>query len=160
MNPKLAHLLVCLYPRSWRERYGAEFETFLQTSGSDVHTLANVAWSAVCEHIFPSWRREVDQERRYFGAIAKLPSAFFPLAMSLTALAIVLGDLGIYGIVHQADEGTAAHLWQLLMAGQVPIVAFFAIKWLPRAPRQTLGVLALQAGAGLASMAPVFFLHL
>jgi hypothetical protein len=25
MNPKLAHLLVCLYPRTWRERYGAEY---------------------------------------------------------------------------------------------------------------------------------------
>jgi hypothetical protein len=73
---------------------------------------------------------------------------------------MVLGDVAIYGIVHQADEGTVAHLWQLLMAGQILIVAFFAIKWLPRTPRQTLGVLALQAGAGLASMAPVLFLHL
>jgi hypothetical protein len=34
MNAKLAHLLVCLYPRPWRERYGAEFETLLQTGGS------------------------------------------------------------------------------------------------------------------------------
>jgi hypothetical protein len=42
----------------------------------------------------------------------------------------------------------------------MPVLAFFAIKWLPRAPRQTLYVLALQAGAALASMAPVFFLHL
>ena len=30
------------------------------------------------------------------------------------------------------DEGTIAHLWQLLMAGQLPVLAFFAIKWLPR----------------------------
>ena len=44
------------------------------------------------------------------------------------------------------------------MAGQLPVLAFFAIRWVPRAPRQTLGVLALQAGAVLASMAPVFFL--
>jgi hypothetical protein len=85
--------------------------------------------------------------------------------MSLTALAM-LGCAAIYGVVHNAgvvhdaDEGAVAHLWQLLMAGQMPIVAFFAIKWLPRAPRQTLGVLALQAGAALASMAPVFFLNL
>jgi hypothetical protein len=44
------------------------------------------------------------------------------------------------------------------MAGQVPVVAFFAIKWLPRAPRPTLRVLALQAGAALAAFAAVFFL--
>jgi hypothetical protein len=80
--------------------------------------------------------------------------------MSLIALAMVLGDIAIYGVVHQADEGAVAHLWQILMAGQMPIVIFFAIRWLPRAPRQTLYVLALQAGAALASMAPVFFLGL
>ena len=64
------------------------------------------------------------------------------------------------GLVREPDEGAIAHLWQLLMAGQLPILAFFAIKWLPRAPRQTLYVLALQAGAVLASTAPVFFLNL
>jgi hypothetical protein len=42
----------------------------------------------------------------------------------------------------------------------MPVLAFFAIKWLPKAPRPTLGVLALQAGAVLASMAPVFFFNL
>ena len=102
-----------------------------------------------------------------FGTIIKRPSAFLPLAMSLTALAMVLGSLASYCVVHgtcvivrETDEGAIAHLWQLLMAGQMPILAFFAIKWLPRAPRPTLYVLALQAGAALASMAPVFFLNL
>jgi hypothetical protein len=93
------------------------------------------------------------------------PSAFVPIAMSLIALVLVLGvvlhDVAVSGaVVHEADEGTAAHLWQLLMAGQGLVVAFFVIKWLPRAPRQTLYVLALQTGAALASMAPVYFLHL
>ncbi len=90
----------------------------------------------------------------------KKPSSWIPLAMSLAALAVVLTHVAIFGAVREADEGTAAHLWQLLMAGQLPIVAFFAIKWLPRTPRQALLVLALQAGAGLAALAPVFFLNL
>ena len=88
----------------------------------------------------------------------KQPSAFLPVAMSLTALAIVLGHACLYGIVHEADEGAAAHLFQILMAVQVPLVAFFAIKWLPRAPKQASLVLALQAVAGLAAVASVFFL--
>jgi hypothetical protein len=46
------------------------------------------------------------------------------------------------------------------MAGQMPVLAFFAIKWLPRAPKQTLYVLALQVVAALSSLAPVFFLKL
>jgi hypothetical protein len=88
------------------------------------------------------------------------PSAWIPLAMSLAALALVLGHVAMFGAAREADEGTAAHLWQILMAGQVPIVAFFAIKWLPQTPRQALLVLALQAGAALAALAPVFFLNL
>jgi hypothetical protein len=90
----------------------------------------------------------------------KQPSAFLPLAMSLTALGIVLGHIAIYGAVREADEGAAAHLWQILMAGQIPLVAFFAVKWLPRAPKQAMYILALQAGAVLAAIAPVYFLHL
>jgi hypothetical protein len=90
----------------------------------------------------------------------KKPSAWIPLAMSLAALAVVLTHVAIFGAAREADEGTAAHLWQLLMTGQLPIVAFFAIKWLPRIPKQALVVLTLQAGAGLAALAPVFFLGL
>ena len=94
------------------------------------------------------------------ATLLRQPSAFVPLVMSIAALTLVLGFLAIYGVVHQEDEGTAAHLWQLLMGGQVPIVAYFAVKWLPRAPGPALGVLALQAIAGLAALAPVFLLEL
>lgn len=91
--------------------------------------------------------------------LLKHPSAFLPLAMSFAALTTVLVHLALFGIARQADEGTAAHLWQLFMAGQAPIVAFFAIRWLPQSPRQALPILALQVGAALAAMAPVFLLH-
>ena len=76
-------------------------------------------------------------------SLVKQPSALIPLAMSCAALALVLGHIALVGVAREADEGTAAHLWQLLMAGQVPVVAFFAITWLPRSPRQALLVLAL-----------------
>ena len=71
---------------------------------------------------------------------------------------MVLGHAAIYGVVHEADEGAAAHLFQILMVAQVPAVMFFAVKWLPRAPKKALLVLALQAGAGLTAFAAVFFL--
>ena len=91
--------------------------------------------------------------------VLKHPSAFLPVAMSLGALATVLAFLALHGPAAQTDEGAAAHIWQLLMAAQVPIVLFFAIKWVPQAPRQALPILALQIGAALAAMAPVFLLH-
>ncbi len=93
-------------------------------------------------------------------SLFKKPSGFIPLAMSLSALALVLGHVAIFGAVREADEGAAAHLWQILMAGQLPIIAFFAIRWLPRIPRQALVVLALQFVAALAAMAPVFYFNL
>ena len=61
-------------------------------------------------------------------------------------------------LASETDEGTAAHIFQLLMVAQVPVVGFFIVKWLPRAPGPTLPVLALQAGAALAAIAAVVVL--
>jgi hypothetical protein len=94
-------------------------------------------------------------------SLSKKPSAFVPMAMSVTALAVLLGSIAASsGVERDTDEGAIAHIWQLLMVGQVPILAYFVIRWLPRMPRQTLYVLALQIGAALAAMAPVYFLGL
>ena len=124
-----------------------------------------VRWAAGC--VIASYLemggRKMNQS---FGTIVRRPSAFLPLAMSLTALALLGGAYlfalanGQAGLERQQDEGAIAHLWQLLMGGQLPVLIFFAIKWLPRAPRQTLYVLALQAGAAVAAMAPVYLLNL
>lgn len=97
-----------------------------------------------------------------FPNILHRPSAFLPLVMSVAALALVLGHVATVGAgaAHQADEGASAHIFQLLIAGQVPIVAFFVIKWIPRAPRLSLPVLTLQAAAVVAALAPVYFFNL
>ncbi len=87
-------------------------------------------------------------------------SAWIPIAMSLAALGIVLLHLAIRGVAREADEGAAAHLWQLLMAGQLPVIAFYVFRSLPRNPAGTLKILALQAGAALAALAPVYLLGL
>ena len=161
MTPRVSRLLLRFYPRPWRERYGAEFEEMLRTSPQNLRTSANVLFSAFHERIFPTVGAPMNQQAYSFGGIVRKPSAFLPIAMSLTALTVVIVTLSVFGVDHQpTDEGTAAHIWQLLMAGQVPLLAFFAIKWLPRAPRQTLCVLGLQAGACAASLAPIFFFHL
>jgi hypothetical protein len=162
MNPYLAHFLVRLYPRSWKERYGTEFKTFLETGGGcSLGALADTVWSALYERIFPTRRGgNMNESNRLFGTVMKQPSAFLPLAMSVIALAMVLGYVAKYGGGPVHDEGAVGHLWQLLMAFQMPIIAFFAFKWLPRAPRQALCVLAQHAGAALASLAVVFFFGL
>ena len=102
----------------------------------------------------------MDRGDSSFAATLRHPSAFLPLAMSLAALAFLLGDLAVFGVTHETDEGAVAHIWQLLMAGQIPLIAFFAFKRLPHSPRQTLYVLGLQIAAAFASVAPVYLLHL
>ena len=91
-------------------------------------------------------------------AMMKRPTAFLPVPMSLLALATIAIHIALSGVAPEPDEGTAAHIWQLLMAIQVPIVLFFGIKWLPRAPGQAISVLAVQALAMIAALAPVFLL--
>ena len=91
-------------------------------------------------------------------SLIKQPSAYLPLAMSLAALTLVLGHAAVYGVVHEADEGAAAHIWQILMAAQLPLVAYFIFKWLPKRPRESLQILALLAGIWLANFAAVYWL--
>ena len=93
------------------------------------------------------------------ATMLKHPSAFLPVGMSLGALAVVFIHIALHGTAPQADDGAAAHIWQILMAAQAPIVLFFAIKWVPQSPGTALPVLALQVVAALAAAAPVFLLR-
>ena len=86
-------------------------------------------------------------------------SALLPLALSVAALALVLGHVASGG-VREADEGTAAHLWQLFMALQLPLIALFAVIWLPQSPRSGLAVLALLVGIVLANLAALSYFNL
>jgi hypothetical protein len=98
-------------------------------------------------------------ERTDSRTVTRTPSAYLPILMSLAAVITVLAHIAVAGTAPQPDEGAAARLWQLLMALQLPVIAYFAIRGLPRAPRCALLVLALQVGAALAAAAPVFLQH-
>ena len=89
-------------------------------------------------------------------ALLKKPSGWLPVTMSGAAVALVVVHVARYGMVREADEGTSAHLFQLLMVAQLPVVLFFASKWLPKTPKQALWVLGLQAVAAMAAFAAVY----
>jgi hypothetical protein len=90
------------------------------------------------------------------SSVLRQPSAVLPVAMSLAALALVLQHVARFGLVQGEDEGTAAHLYQILMVVQFPIVVFYAARWLPQTPRQAVLVLALQALAAGAALATLY----
>ena len=88
----------------------------------------------------------------------KHPSAFLPIAMSLVAFSMVWIFVALNGTAPQEDEGTAAHLWQLMMAAQLPIILYFAATRVAQSPRYSLPILALQLVAVVGAIAPVFLL--
>lgn len=91
--------------------------------------------------------------------MGKEPSAMIPVIMSLGALVLVALQLGIHGLAPERDEGAVAHLWQVLMVAQLPIIGFFAFRWLRRAPWQAVTVLTVQALAWAAAAVPVHLLR-
>jgi len=92
-------------------------------------------------------------------ALIRHPTGYLPVAMSFGALAMIVWFVAAHGVVHQPDEGVQAHLWQLLVAGQVPLIGYFALRWLPIASREALVILAVQAEAiVLLALAPLWAL--
>ena len=85
-------------------------------------------------------------------------TALLPIAMSSLALLLILTHVAMHGVVHGADEGTPAHLWQLLMAGQLPITAYFVATSLSRPAKSWVPWLALNVTIFAASCTAVFLL--
>lgn len=88
------------------------------------------------------------------------PSAIIPIAMSLSALVVILIAIAISGAKRQPDEGAAAHIWQLLMVGQIPLLGWFAFRWFRKDFRAAIPVLGLQIVAFAAALLPVWLLGL
>ncbi len=95
------------------------------------------------------------------NSLFKQPSAWIPLLMSFAALAMILVYVAINGFASSGngDEGAPAHIFQLIMIAQLPVAGYFAIKWLPKQPKQSLIVLALQAVAWIIPIVTIIYLE-
>ena len=87
------------------------------------------------------------------------PIGFIPMLMSLTAFAIAIGSVATVPI-EQGEEGAAAHMFQLLLAAELPLLAFFAMTWLRKDVPAALTILAIQAAAIGMALFPVWYFHL
>ena len=81
--------------------------------------------------------------------------------MSFMALAMILVFVAINGFATSGngDEGAPARIFQLIMLAQLPIAGYFAIKWLPKQPKQSLMVLATQAVAWTIPIVTIMYLE-
>lgn len=168
MNLWCARALTRLYPKAWRARYGVEFTQLLCDQGrAGVATSINVLGMALREHLFPTTHAaDTSAAHASVLALARQPTAMFPMIMSLAAL-LLLGSfllLASQGVIPlrapDGDEGLAAHLWQLLMVGQLPLIAWFSLRWFLQRPVQTIVILGVQAILAFASVVPVFVMRL
>ena len=85
------------------------------------------------------------------------------MALSLSMLAFMLTLLSIHGVPtpdENKDEGVAAHLFQLWLIIEAVRIPYFAVRWIPQAPKDATLVLVLQIALVLLAAAPVFYLQL
>jgi len=84
-----------------------------------------------------------------------------PFALSASAMLVLLLALTTgWGRGVNGDEGGAAHLWQLFMVLQFPLIFVFLLTADWRRPFGVGTALVLQVVALTAAAAPVFLLHL
>ena len=162
MSERRHHWLTRLYPAAWRDRYGDEMDELL-SGGCGWRDMLDVVRSALVEQLHHSSRAGVETMPTYPRNVAVLvrkPSAIVPIAMSLCALSVVLLAIANGSARPQPDEGAAAHIWQILIAGQLPFLGWFALRWLTRDFKAALPVLALQLLAFVAALFPVWYLGL
>jgi hypothetical protein len=93
--------------------------------------------------------------------VARDPMAWLPIARSLAALLDVLVFGVVLGPVAQpdGDEGTPARLFQGLMLLTAIAVVVFAVRWLPRAPREAAAIVGLQVVAATVPLLVLLFLE-
>jgi len=94
------------------------------------------------------------------GAMLRSPLTLAPILLPLFCIGMVLVHVARVGAGPQADEGTEAHLFQLIMALQGPLMIWFAAKWWSVRRRATLLVLGFQGAAAATALGLVFLYRL
>jgi hypothetical protein len=159
MKPRTGEWLVRLYPPAWRARYGDEFLDLLESEPMRPLLLLDLVRAAACERLFNTSGLGGHAMKTYPASVlemVKRPSAFLPLLMSLFAGALVLFFVMALGPTPsgpQHDEELAARLFHLLMLGQLPVLLFFLMRWMPKDWRAALSVFVLQILAIAAAVA-------
>jgi hypothetical protein len=158
--------LLAFYPAPFRERFGEGMEqTFHdllhERMRADENLFGFVLWTLV-DTAVGIIREHIEEYNIMKVSLIKQASAWLPMALSAVALALLLGYVAVFGIQEPgpgADESVAARIFQLLIVAQVPIIGFFALKWVPQAPKQALLILALQIAIALVPILTIFYLE-
>jgi hypothetical protein len=89
----------------------------------------------------------------------KRMTGYAPIVMSVIAFALVLEAVAAFGGNRPGDEGWQAHIFHILMALQLPIIAWFVIAG-RRSLSRTLPVVAAQLFFWVLAWTPVAYFEL
>jgi len=115
-----------------------------------------LGWAIGC--VFASYVEGVREMSIYRRT--NLLTAIIPVIMSLLALAVVLAVVTTGWERHLQDEGAAAHIFQLLIVGQVPFLAAYLVTSKGRRVLEIVRPMAFQAGALAIAIGSVAFFKL
>lgn len=162
MTPR-RHWSIRFYPKAWRDRYGDELTALIAQEGGGWRVatdMLKIALTAHVRQIFNQGGSVMETYPHSVLTLARKRSAVVPLAMSLAAFAAVVISAEMFGAHRSADEGALAHIFQLLIGLQIPLLAFFAFKWMRRDAKSALSILALQVAAIGLALLPVWYYQL
>jgi hypothetical protein len=93
--------------------------------------------------------------------ILKRPSAWIPIILTLVVTTVWLISIVAFGVPgREADEGIAAHLFQVWLGLEILMIGYFGMKRVPQKPKQAVAILTIQVVLTLAACAPVFYFNL
>ncbi len=163
MQARSHHWLTRLYPADWRARYGDEMDALIEEEGGGWRQMIDIGAAATIERV-RSLDFGVKTMQAFPGSVATLarkPSAIIPFGMSTCALATVLAAVNFFGARPKPDEGAAGHIFQILIAGQLPFLAWFVLRWAKAGgAKGALLVTALQIAAIGIALFPVWYFGL
>jgi hypothetical protein len=119
------------YPAAWRDRYGEEMVAFLDDTHGDGRlpwrVTVGLAWAGCHEHL-----RYITGNEPHRGAAVKSPTFYrisrvTPPLLSLIALAACVAAWQGWVTNPPHDEGALAHIYQLVMVLQCPLIGLFVL---------------------------------
>jgi hypothetical protein len=93
------------------------------------------------------------------SALLRMPSAWLPIVASIAALALIAVYVAAFGVVRNEDEGAPARIFQLLMVAQAIAIGYFAVRWVPEAPRPAVAIVALQVAVAAVPIVAIMVLE-
>jgi hypothetical protein len=98
-----ARLAVRLYPGTWRGRYGAEVLDLIDSSDSSVRDAADLARSALDQHVSGGAPMRFEPARRHPGAFAAAAALLLAPTLIVVALSLIGHELGFTAVASVTD---------------------------------------------------------